>query len=315
MKVIGKAIGFDPVADAKRAEAIGYDGVRTVDHYFSAIPPNDPVALPHCFVTLSAAAVATERVLLTQTMVAASLHHPFEVAQAVATLDRISGGRAELGLGAGWLEVEHDSMGLALGSPGERLERVAEAASICRAMFANQGCVDFDGRIYQAHCEAAWPATPHTPEIMIGAHNPRLLKRAARVADRIDLLEGLSGGRPNFSDLHANTSDTLRSRISHATSIAQDAGRHVQFSATVNLQVPPNQARQHQLRSELAAAAGCSVQSLDRELLRVIAEGDRAWLTFQELASLGIDRVHVRPMDAATQSWLDEALPAIQGIV
>ena len=129
MQVVGKALGFDPAAEARAAEATGYDGVRAIDHFFSGIPPAPPVAVPHAFVSLGAAAVATERVLLTQTMVAATFRHPAEVAQAVAALDRISGGRAELGLGTGWLAAEHDAMGLALGPPALRVRRLVEAGN------------------------------------------------------------------------------------------------------------------------------------------------------------------------------------------
>ena len=98
MKVIGRALGFDPVGEARAAEAAGFDGVRVIDHFFSGLAPQPPHAVSHSLSGLAAAAVATEQVLLTQTMLAAGMRHPAECAQAVATIDRISGGRAELGL-------------------------------------------------------------------------------------------------------------------------------------------------------------------------------------------------------------------------
>lgn len=316
MQVIGKALGFDPAADAKRAESLGYNGVRAIDHYFSAIPPARPVAVAHCFVTITAAAGVTDHVVLTQTMVAASMHHPFEVAQAVATLDRISHGRAELGLGTGWLSVEHDSMGLSLGGPGERVERVVEAATVCRAMFEHDGCVDVDGRFFQAHSEAQWPALPHQPEIMMGAHGPRLLAAAATVADRIDLAEALTGCRPNFSGAHANTADNLASRIRLAREAAIDSGhgRSLRFSATVNMQVTPDNATRDDARAALAEAAICDLDDLDNELLRVVAAEDEVLGKFRVLGSIGVDRLHVRPMDEHSQQWLDEAIKDIQEV-
>ena len=314
MKLIGKAIGFDAVGEARQAEAQGYDGILVVDHYFSAIPPAAPVAVPPCFVTLTAAAMATERVLLTQTMVAASLHHPYAVAQAVAAIDRLSDGRAELGLGTGWLTAEHDAMGQPLGSPAERLARVVEAAEICRALFDHDGIVDYDGRFFRAHSAAAWPQLPHRPPILVGAHGPRLLAAAARVADRIDLLEALASGRPDFSGPHANTRQALADRIALARDAAGTRAADLQFSATVNLLVAPSPADRDAARASLAAAAGCDAAALDVELLRIIAVDSEALAKLTELASLGIDRLHVRPMDPYSQKWLNEAVKDIQEI-
>lgn len=312
MKVIGKAISFDAMGDARRAEAQGYDGIRVVDHFFSAIPPAAPVAVPPCFVTLTAAAVATERVLLTQTMVAASLHHPYEVAQAVAAIDRLSDGRAELGLGTGWLKVEHDAMGLSLGTPAQRVARLMETATICRELFDNDGQVDYDGEFFKAHSTAVWPSTPHRPDILIGAHGPRLLAAAAQVADRIDLLEALASGHPDFSDHHANNRNNLAGRVAIARDAAGARAEQLRFSATVNLLVAPSMAARDDARTTLAYAAGCGVEVLDDELLRVIATDDEALRKLAELATLGIDRVHVRPMDPYSQKWLDEAIKDIQ---
>ena len=107
MKVFGRALGFDPVGDARTAEAAGFDGVRVIDHFFSGLAPHAPHPVSHALSGLAAAAVATDRVLLTETMLAAGMRHPAECAQAIATIDRISGGRAELGLGTGWYRPEH----------------------------------------------------------------------------------------------------------------------------------------------------------------------------------------------------------------
>jgi alkanesulfonate monooxygenase SsuD/methylene tetrahydromethanopterin reductase-like flavin-dependent oxidoreductase (luciferase family) len=312
MKVLGKAIGFDAVAEAARAETTGYDGIRVVDHFFSAIPPAAPVAVPPSFVTLTAAAMVTDRVLLTQTMVAASLHHPYSVAQSVAAIDRLSNGRAELGLGTGWLQAEHDAMGLTLGSPAERLARVVEAAEICRDLFDHSGVVDHAGKFFQAHSEAHWPATPHRPEILMGAHGPRLLAAAAGVADRIDLLEALATGRPDFSGPHANTRDNVAARIALAREAAGPRSSALRFSATLNMVLSPSPQARDEARASLAAAAGCEPAACDDELLRIVDIDTDAMAKLAVLAALGIDRVHIRPMDAHSQSWLDEALKDIQ---
>ncbi|MGV3758668.1 MAG: LLM class flavin-dependent oxidoreductase [Actinomycetota bacterium] len=312
MQVLGKAIGFDAVGDARRAEATGYDGVRVIDHFYSGIPPEPPAAVPHALTTLAAAAAVTERVLLTQTMLAATMRHPAEVAQAVAGLDRISGGRAELGLGTGWLPVEHESMGLSLGTPRERVDRVIEAATICRQMFEQQGHVHFDGRHFRAHSEATWPDTPHVPEILVGAHGPALLRKAAAVADRIDLLEAMRAGRPCFDGPDLNDAANLRARIDLARGAAEGTGRELRFSATLNITVRDSAADRDRARHPIAEAAGCALDVLDHELLRLVVTPTELFERVDRLAALGIDRLHIRPADAETQAWLDENLAEIR---
>ncbi len=310
MFVIGRSLSFDAVGGARAAEAAGFDGVRVIDHFFSGIPPERPVAVPHAVATLAAAAAVTDRVLLTQTMFAATMRHPVELAQAVATLDRISGGRAELGLGAAWLPAEHHATGLALGSPAERVERLCEAVTISAEMLRNDGVVDFDGHHFRAHIDVAWPATPSVPEVMVGAHGPVTIRRVAPIVDRIDLLEAMLGGRPNFDDRHSNSIEELARRIALATS---NTDHHLRFSATVNLQVvEPDQLRTSQ--ETLAALAGCEVSTIEAERLRLVTSADEALDRFKELADIGIDRLHVRPADAATEEWLTSALPALQAL-
>lgn len=311
MFVIGKALGFAVRDEAVAAERAGFDGVRVIDHFFSGIPPEEPVAVPHALATLGAAAALTTRVLLTQTVFAATMRHPFELAQGVATLDRISGGRAELGLGAGWLPAEHAATGLALGTPRERVERLVEAVTIVAGMLRHGGCIDFEGTYFRAHCEVAWPATPHVPEVMVGAHGLVTIREVAPHVDRIDLLEAMVGGRPRFDGAHSNSLEQLRRRME----VARDSGgADVSFSTTVNLRVLPTVEAARQARKELAQLTGCPVATVEAERLRLVVDEGSALDAFAELASIGIDRVHVRPMDAATSGWLLGAVDALKSL-
>lgn len=313
MQVIGKALAFDPIAEARRAEELGYDGVRVIDHFFSGIPPEPPRAVAHPFVTLAAAAAATARVLLTQTMIAATFRHPVEVAQAVATLDRVSAGRAELGLGSGWFEAEHSGLGLELGAPRVRIARVSEVAAICREMFENDGTVHFDGDFFRAHCDAPWPALAQRPSILIGAHGPRMLRAAAAVADRIDLLEALTASGPRFDGAHANTVETLAQRVETAAS-APNARPGLRFSATVNLTVAADANDRDRAVGAIAEAAGCDRSAVAGDLLRVVTTEDEALDRLRQLPGIGVDRIHIRPVDARTANWLDGSVGALQAL-
>ncbi|HEY8524783.1 MAG TPA: LLM class flavin-dependent oxidoreductase [Acidimicrobiales bacterium] len=180
---------------------------------FCALPGGPETPFDRPFVLLGAAAAATDRVVLTQTVLDVTRRHPTEVAQAVATLDRISGGRAELGLGTGWFEREHDAVGLPLGPPGVRVARPADTLAICRAMFDDDGCVDHAGPCYRARVDTPWAPTPHRPDIVVGASRPVLLRRAAELADRIEILAP-TGPAPEREPPLAP--DTLATRIEAA---------------------------------------------------------------------------------------------------
>lgn len=315
MEVFGKALSFDAVGDARRAESAGYDGVRAIDHFFSGIPPEPPIAVPHVFTTLGAAAVATSRVRLTQTMVAATLRHPVEVAQAVATLSRISGGRAEMGMGTGWLQVEHDATGLALGPVGERVDRLVEAVTICGTMLRGDGTVAHEGHHFRAVVDAPWPALPAPVPILVGAHGPVLLRRIAPLVERIDLVEGLRSGVATFSGVHHNDEGTLAERMAVARKAASEAGAaEPVFSATVNLTVCSDDGARDAARAAVTAASGDGPEVLEGELLRLIDRPDSVHAAFAGLAALGVDRVHVRPSDPASQAWLDDALTTLHDL-
>ena len=309
VELIGKALGFDPVSDATSAEQFGYTGVRVIDHFFSGIPPERPAAVPHAMVTLASVAAVTTNVTLTQTVMAATMRHPFELAQAVSCLDRISNGRAELGLGAGWLVAEHEKNGLALGTPGERVSRLVEVASICRQLFLNNGCIEFTGQFFKVYSDAPWPTTPHTPEIMVGAHGMRLIEKVSPYIDRLDLLESMVDGRPCFVGIHSNDINNLQKKIEVHRSRAE---RKTRLSATINLKIIEDKGLLNQAQSDLAKLSNCDVSDLKRDHLRIIDSEEMVFEKLKALAGIGIDRLHVRPHDEYTKAWLNESVSKIK---
>ncbi|QYG94043.1 LLM class flavin-dependent oxidoreductase [Iamia sp. SCSIO 61187] len=280
MQILGPALGGDPAAEAVAAEAAGFAGVRVLDHLFCALPGGPEQAFDHPFVALGAAAAVTERVVLTQTVLDVTRRHPTEVAQAAATLDRISSGRAELGLGTGWYEPEHTAVGAALGPPAARVDRLIEAAAVCRAMLDGDGRVDFAGRHVQAHVDVPWAPTPHPVPLVVGAARPVLQRRAAALVDRLEILSPIGlgpGERP--PDLAV-----LAHRIDVARTVAAAAGRAIAFSARVTLEVGG--------RADPADA------------LHLAGSPDDVVGAVADLARLGFDRLTVLPVDPSSQAWL-----------
>ncbi|HEY8059897.1 MAG TPA: TIGR03621 family F420-dependent LLM class oxidoreductase, partial [Acidimicrobiales bacterium] len=130
------------------------------------------------------------------TMVLANdYRHPVVAAKEAATLDVLSDGRLEFGLGAGWMTTDYEASGIPLDPPGVRIERLAEALTVIKALFAD-GPVDHDGEHYQVTGLEGTPKPvqrPHPP-IVIGGGGPKVLALAAREADIVGLNINLAIG-------------------------------------------------------------------------------------------------------------------------
>ena len=165
---------------ARKAEDIGYSTLIMQDHFGKQLAP-----LP----ALAAAAAVTSRIRLTTMVLDNDFRHPAVVAKEAATVDLLSDGRLEFGLGAGWLEADYDKIGQTFDAPGERMARFMEAICIIKAFFTEEKAVSFKGKHYQIEDLDAWPRPvqqPHPP-ILIGGRQKRMLSFAAREADIVSI--------------------------------------------------------------------------------------------------------------------------------
>jgi F420-dependent oxidoreductase-like protein len=134
---------------------------------------------------LAALAALTKRLRLGLMVTGNTYRHPAVLAKIAATVDVISNGRLEFGIGAGWNEYEHASMGIPLYQPGERIRRLGEACDLIKRLFT-QPTVDFDGRYYQlkeARCEPKPVQRPYPPFVIGGSGEQLTLRVVARYAD------------------------------------------------------------------------------------------------------------------------------------
>jgi alkanesulfonate monooxygenase SsuD/methylene tetrahydromethanopterin reductase-like flavin-dependent oxidoreductase (luciferase family) len=140
---------------AEVADSLGYYGVGLGDHLFvhrgDMHLPDAPFL--ECYTTLGAIAAVTQRVMMTQIVGAISFRNPALLAKITSTLDNISGGRFELGIGAGWLREEYDAYGYPYPSNAERIEQLEEGIEIIKAMWT-QDEPSFHGRYF--HIEKAY---------------------------------------------------------------------------------------------------------------------------------------------------------------
>jgi alkanesulfonate monooxygenase SsuD/methylene tetrahydromethanopterin reductase-like flavin-dependent oxidoreductase (luciferase family) len=145
----------DTSAWAQRAEALGYDAVWLSDHFFYSFARygagDEPIAALEPLTTLAALAAVTERVRLGVIVLGAAFRHPALVAKAAATIDRISAGRVEIGLGAGWLEQEFDAFGYDFASVGERFDALEDALAIVGGLFGGADPLTHEGSVWSLH--------------------------------------------------------------------------------------------------------------------------------------------------------------------
>lgn len=173
------------IEQAQRAEALGYATMLIRDHF---VPDffGDQFAP---FVALMAAADATTTLRLGNLVIDNDYRHPVILAKEAATLDLLSAGRFELGLGAGWLQVEYDQAGLPFDPPGVRISRMAEAIQVLKGLFADSP-LTFSGTHYTISGLNGFPKPaqrPHPP-LLIGGAGRRMLAIAAREADIVHLM-------------------------------------------------------------------------------------------------------------------------------
>ncbi|MFI5778566.1 LLM class F420-dependent oxidoreductase [Nocardia sp. NPDC051570] len=168
------------LALAQRAEEYGYDSFVVPDQLG---PQVGPIA------ALGALAVATDRIRLGTSVLANGFRHPVVLAKEAATIDVLSRGRLELGIGAGWLASEFEAAGIAYESPGVRLEKLDEALTILDVLLRGQEC-HFEGKHYRVRGVKGTPRPRQGPRppLVVGGGGPKMLRLAAKHADIISVV-------------------------------------------------------------------------------------------------------------------------------
>lgn len=171
---------------ARRAEELGYSTLFVPDHLDDQWGP---------LVSLTVAAEATERLRVGSLVFDNDYRHPVVLARELATLDLLSEGRLEIGLGAGWMTSDYEQAGLPFDEPAVRVARLGEAVRICKSLLASEA-VAFEGRYYRVRgaLGAPRPAQAPHPPIIIGGGSRRVLALAAAEADVVGVNVSLRAG-------------------------------------------------------------------------------------------------------------------------
>jgi F420-dependent oxidoreductase-like protein len=279
---------FEQVATiAVVAEEAGFDTVMVMDHFYQLPllgPPDHEMF--ESYTLLGALAARTERVKLGTLVTGVTYRNPAILAKVVTALDVISRGRAFLGIGAAWFDVEHEALGVDFPPVKERFERLEEALQICRGMFRGERPT-FEGKYYRVKdaINSPAPITPGGPPIMIGGSGEKkTLRMMAQYAEMANFTSGY---------------DELPHKLEVLAQHCEDVGRDIN---TINktplgsLIVAPTMKEAEAKRDGLLQARGMPPWAgLDDNLKQmigarfVVGDADAAGEQLQSLLGLGLD--------------------------
>ncbi|HJT96194.1 MAG TPA: TIGR03621 family F420-dependent LLM class oxidoreductase [Mycobacterium sp.] len=231
---------------AMSVQDAGFDVLTIPDHLVASVSP---------FAGATAAAAATDRLHIGTLVLNNDLRHPVDTAREAATVAAISGGRFELGLGAGHMKSEYDAAGLRFDSGGTRVDRLIEAVDVILPLLAGEP-VGVDGAHYRVHADAGeLVAAPGVPvPLLIGGNGTRVLQLAGRVADIAGLAGFSHNGDATKVELTHFDAAGLDNRIAVVRAAAGDRFDTVELNALIQFVVHTDDPESS--AAELAAAFG-----------------------------------------------------------
>jgi F420-dependent oxidoreductase-like protein len=255
--------------------------IWTFDHFVPPGPGQDPSeTCLEGWTALAAAAQATERLRVGCLVTGNTYRHPAVLAKMAVTVDHISNGRLEFGLGAGWHEAEHTAYGIPFYTVRERQDRLDEAAALIRALFRAEGPVNFEGRYYQLQHAPFSPAfiqKPHPPIMIGGGGEKRTLRAAARYADMINVMGPLSAVRHKIEVLER-----------HCADVGRDPNEIVK---SVFVPVFPSENAEHIDRISQAVSVGFSVPKEQVQQEMPVGSPEHVRQIVEQYAELGVSYI------------------------
>jgi F420-dependent oxidoreductase-like protein len=254
----------DWVALAQACERHGIEALFRSDHYLSVADDREKGSLD-AWVTLGGLAAVTSKLRLGTLVSPATFRHPSVLAKSAVTVDHISGGRVELGLGTGWWEAEHETYGFPFPPMRERMDALAEQLEIVHGHWAD-GSFDFDGEHYRLQGLEAQPKPvqrPHPPLIMGGNAGPRAAKLAARFADEYNTV--------------FPTVDEARERRENIAAACEAAGRDpLPFSIMITTVIGADEGEVRDRATQLGDAAEQALRGTVEQIAARLEEYEQA---------------------------------------
>jgi F420-dependent oxidoreductase-like protein len=272
------------VSSAVAAEAAGFDTVMVMDHFYQlpglGAPDN---SMLECYTLLGALAQHTSKVRLGALVTGNTYRNPAILAKSITTLDHVSGGRAQLGIGSGWFELEHDSFGIEFGTFTDRFEKLEEALQVILPMLRGERPT-FAGKHYNVVDAINEPAPLSRIPVMIGGSGEK--KTLRMVAQYADL--------GNLTCDPAEVPRKLEALAGHCDRLGRDRGEIV-LSWNRSACIAPTTAEAEADRNAFLATRGMDYTSLPADIQAmidaVLVVGDAATVgeKFAEWKATGID--------------------------
>jgi probable F420-dependent oxidoreductase len=260
---------------ARRYEDLGFSSLLPADHFDDQFAP---------IAAMTAAACATTSLRVGCLVFDNDYRHPLVLAKEMATLDVLSGGRVEVGIGAGWMGSDYEQAGMPYDRPGVRVSRLIEAVRIMKALFGD-GAVSIEGEHYTITDHDALPKPvqrPHPP-ILIGGGNERMLKHAGREADIIGLAPAFVS---NEAWAETNVADGTQEATDRKLTWIRDAAgeRFDQIELSINLWIVIPTDDRGELAASIAAGLDISDEAGPATAARVLASPYVLLGTIDEMA-------------------------------
>lgn len=237
---------------ARRAEELGYSTLFMPDHFDDQWGP---------LVSLTVAAEATERLRVGSLVFDNDYRHPVVLARELATLDLLSTGRLEIGLGAGWMRSDYEQAGLSFDEPAVRVARLAEAVRIYKSLLGSEATA-FEGRYYRVRGALGLPRPvqqPHPP-IIIGGGSRRVLSFAAAEADVVGVNVSLRAGYIGPEAVEAARAERFAERVAWVRAAAGERFSSLELQClTFVVEVGPPR---REAGERLAALFGASAEDV-----------------------------------------------------
>lgn len=256
---------------ARKIEDLGYATLYVPDHLDDQWAP---------MIALTAAADATSTLRVGSLVLDNDFRHPVVLAKEAATLDVVSEGRLELGMGAGWMRTDYETSGIVMDPPATRIERLAESLQIMKAMWES-GSASFEGAHYRVDGAPGTPPTftrPH-PRLVIGGGSRRILTLAAEQADIVSVIPSLAAGHIGPEMAAEALREKFHERIGWVAEAAGDRMDAIELQCwTVAVQVVANAA---EVRTQMAPLFNLTPEQLADIPLALIGTTDELIETLQ----------------------------------
>jgi probable F420-dependent oxidoreductase len=247
----------------RRLEDAGYATVAVSDHLTRgwAMEP---------LVAMMAAADATERLRVLSLVLSNDYRHPALVHKAIATIDVLSGGRVELGMGAGWLADDYDALGLPVASVPVRIDRLAESVRLLKQLFATDVPSDFAGAHYRGRGLEGRPRAMQQPRppILIGGGGKRVLSLAAREADIVGVNASMVGSADRASGIAGLTATDAEEKVRWIREATTAAGRRAEDLelqvSVLELHLVDSAPERRRVLDSLAETTGLDVPTIEQ---------------------------------------------------